>query len=297
MIISASYRTDIPAFHGDWFRARLEAGECLVANPYGGKPYRVDLRPRSVDGFVFWTRNAKPFLPVLDALYAAGRTFMVQFSLTAYPRILEPSVPTIDQAVAQIREISHRFGPRAAVWRYDPVLYTDLTPAAFHRDRFTGLADRLAGAVDEVQISFAHIYRKTKRNLGAAAQAGGFAWWDPPDDDKRSLAAELAEVAATRGMSLSVCSQPQYLAGRARPARCIDAARLADIAGRPVTAPGRGHRPECGCHASRDIGAYDSCRHGCVYCYAVNSASAVQRALAAHDPDGDCLVPRRRKNL
>ncbi|MDE0797469.1 MAG: DUF1848 family protein, partial [Alphaproteobacteria bacterium] len=31
MIISASYRTDVPAFHADWFRARLADGVCEVA--------------------------------------------------------------------------------------------------------------------------------------------------------------------------------------------------------------------------------------------------------------------------
>lgn len=61
MIISASYRSDIPAFHADWFRARLNAGFCEVANPYSGKPYRVALRGDGVDGYVFWTRNASPF--------------------------------------------------------------------------------------------------------------------------------------------------------------------------------------------------------------------------------------------
>jgi hypothetical protein len=33
MIISASYRTDIPAFFGEWFMNRLRAGICKVVNP------------------------------------------------------------------------------------------------------------------------------------------------------------------------------------------------------------------------------------------------------------------------
>lgn len=34
MIISASYKTDIPTFYGDWFVNRLRAGYCKTLNPY-----------------------------------------------------------------------------------------------------------------------------------------------------------------------------------------------------------------------------------------------------------------------
>ena len=43
MIISASYKTDIPAFYGRWFLNRLDAGYCLMVNPYGGQTHRIDL--------------------------------------------------------------------------------------------------------------------------------------------------------------------------------------------------------------------------------------------------------------
>ena len=92
MIVSASYRTDIPAFYADWFRARLKAGWARVKNPYGGPDYRVRLDREAAEGFVFWTRNAGPFRLVLDELEAAGRPFVVQFTITDYPRVLESSV-------------------------------------------------------------------------------------------------------------------------------------------------------------------------------------------------------------
>ena len=99
MIVSASYRTDIPAFYARWFRRRLEAGLCLVANPYGGGTHEVSLRPGEVDGFVFWTRNIKPLLPELDAVRRIA-PFVVQFTVTGYPRALDASVIPPDDAVA-----------------------------------------------------------------------------------------------------------------------------------------------------------------------------------------------------
>ena len=85
MIVSASYRTDIPAFHADWFRARLADGVCRVANPYGGKPFSVALRGDGVDGYVFWTRNTAPFADAFDDVAALGLPIVVQFTVTRRP--------------------------------------------------------------------------------------------------------------------------------------------------------------------------------------------------------------------
>ena len=49
MIVSASYRTDIPAFYGHWFRRRLADGMAEVVNPYGGQVHRVALTREAVD--------------------------------------------------------------------------------------------------------------------------------------------------------------------------------------------------------------------------------------------------------
>lgn len=287
MIVSASYRTDIPAFYGPWFARRLAAGHALVVNPYGGPPYRVDLRAEAVDGFVFWTRNVGPFVDQLEAVRALGLPFVVQFTLTAYPRSLEASVPRAEEAVRQIRRLAERYGPRAVVWRYDPILFWEAGEAAHHRARFARLAAALDGATDEACVSFAQPYAKTRRNLAGAARRHGLAWRDPALEEKRRLRAALEEIAGARGMTLSVCAQGE-LGGR--PAACIDAQRLADLAGRPFKSRRKGNRPGCLCAESRDLGAYDTCPHGCVYCYAVSARGRAQARHRAHDPASEYLV-------
>ena len=288
MIVSASYRTDIPALYGDWFLNRLAAGHALVANPYGGRPYRVSLRAGEVDGFVFWTRNIGPLAGQLGAV-AAVAPFVVQFTVTGYPRALEPGVIDTDSAVAQIHGLARDWGPRAAVWRYDPIVVTDRMDPAWHRRNFAALAAALEGAVDEAVISFAQIYAKTRRNLDAAARVHGFSWRDPADEAKRELAGEFAAIAAAHGMRLTVCSQAGYTVDGAEAARCIDAGRLSDIAGSAIAARVKGNRPDCLCHESRDIGAYGSCPQGCAYCYAVSSRADAKRFLAAHDAAANSL--------
>ncbi|MBM3491010.1 MAG: DUF1848 domain-containing protein [Alphaproteobacteria bacterium] len=291
MIVSASYRTDIPAFYGDWFRRRLQAGFAQVANPYGGPSYRVPLDAGQATAFVFWTRNVLPFLPVLRQLAAADRPFVVQYTATGYPRALEERVPDMAQAVAGIRAVAEQFGRNVAVWRYDPILLSDLTPAEFHRRRFAELAAALQGSVNEVVASYLSPYRKTTRNLAAAASRHRFAWRPAGPAEMAELLADLEPIAARHGMLLTWCSQPD-LGGR--PARCIDVRRLSAVAGRTIAAPQKGNRPGCDCALSRDIGAYDSCPHGCVYCYAVANRAGALARYRRHDPASAGLGPPSR---
>jgi hypothetical protein len=288
VIVSASYRTDIPAFYARWFLARLEVGFARVINPYGGGAYEVSLRPGEVDGFVFWTRNIRPLLPDLGRVRTVA-PFTVQFTVTGYPRSLESSVIAPDEAVAQLGELRRRFGPRVAVWRYDPIVLTSELHADAHTANFAALARTLAGLVDEVVLSFANPYRKTRRNLDRAARRHGFAWHDPPADEKRALLARLAAIAAEHGIAANLCTQPDLLMPGLGEARCIDTRRLSDVAQAPIAARESGNRPGCRCALSRDIGAYDTCPHGCVYCYAVADRDRALARYRAHDPDAEAL--------
>jgi hypothetical protein len=295
VIVSASYRTDIPAFYARWFLRRLNAGSCAVANPYGGGAYEVSLRAGEIDGFVFWTRNIKPLLPGLDAIRRVA-PFVVQFTVTGYKRTLETSVIPPDEAVAQLRELRRRFGPRVAVWRYDPIVFADGLDEAAHLAGFARLAGALSGMVDEVVLSVVHPYRKTRRNLDRAAARYGFAWHDPPPDEKRDLLRRLAAIAHEHGIAPTLCSQPELLIPEIGEAACIDAERLADVGQRPIACRQRGNRPGCRCAESRDIGAYDTCPHGCVYCYAVADRDRAVANFRRHDPDAPLLsqAPSRR---
>jgi len=295
MIVSAPFRTDVPAYYGRWFMARLDAGFARVANPYGGAEYTVSLAPEDVDGFVFWTRNAAPFADALAEVRRRGFAFVVQHTVTGYPRAVEPAAPEAARAVERMRALARTYGGRAVVWRYDPILDSTLTPPDWHEANFARLAASLAGAVDEVVVSFVQAYRKTARNLDEAARRHGFAWRDPPAEEKRALIARLACIAAGHAMRLSICAQPDLVVPGTQGAACVDAARLSDVAGRAIAAKRKGNRPGCLCHESRDIGAYDTCAMGCAYCYAVSSPAAAQRRLAAHDPEADSLSALRRR--
>lgn len=292
MIISASVRTDIPAFYGRWFQNRLEAGFCRTVNPFNSRQHsRVSLAREDVDGFVFWTKNVRPFLPVLGVVRRRGYPFILQYTINGYPQELESRVVDARRAVDDVHRVSDEFGRRVVVWRYDTILLTTRTPEEFHLRNMEQLAEKLEGTVDEVVVSFAQFYKKTERNLSVAAKKHGFEWTDPDAQIKRRMLQTFAEIASSRGMVLSICTQPELLVDSVQEAKCVDADRLADVSGKSVKAKKQGMRPGCGCFKSRDIGAYDTCPHGCVYCYAVRNRELALARFKQHDPEGEYLYP------
>ena len=158
-------------------------------------------------------------------------------------------------------------------------------------ENFQRIADALSGITDEVVVSFLQLYRKTKLNLDSAAESSSNLWWNPAVEEQRDMAAQLSTLATDRGLQLTICSQPELLTIQ-RPSRCIDSTRLTDLAGHHVGAITKGNRPGCECAESKDIGDYDTCPHGCVYCYAVRSKQIAIDRFKKHDPDSEFLFPR-----
>jgi Domain of unknown function (DUF1848) len=291
MLISASYKTDIPAFYGEWFMNRLDAGYCLMRNPYNRNVTRIELTKQAVDGFVFWTKNLGPFLPSLAEVKHRGFPFMVQYTINGYPRALEVSVLEAAKATEHVRAVTEQFGRDSVVWRYDTILLSSLTPVEFHLDNFGRIAASLRGYTNECVISFAQIYRKTKRNLDRAAADEYFTWREPTGEERRVLLQAFLNIAKQNGMALTICSQPEFASDGVAESHCIDAQRLSHIAGRTIAAKLKGMRETCGCYQSKDIGDYDTCPHGCVYCYAVQNRELARRRYSQHDATAELLWP------
>ncbi len=266
-----------------------------MRNPYSGQVYSVDLTRDSVDGIVFWTKNIGPFVESLKEVQKRGYPFMIQHTITGYPRELEARVVDSVQSIEHLKAVTDLYGPEVVIWRYDPILISSLTSFEWHLQNFENLAKALEGVTDEVVVSFAQTYKKTKRNMEAAAQCFGFQWQESeslPDDLLKAFGIKLAEIARGYSMQLKVCSQKKLLVpGLVEEARCVDAERLGRIAQRSLTQSIKlqGNRKECGCFASKDIGEYDTCPHGCVYCYAVQQREKALDHYKAHDPTSEFL--------
>lgn len=271
-VISASRRTDIPAIYGAWFMDKIEKGECSVMNPFNGKVDTVSLKLADVDGIVFWSRNYHPMIENLKRLHDMGYRFYCQFTINGYPRFLEKSSPSVSLAVKTAHELCNLFGPKAVVWRYDPIILTSATDYDWHMQNIERIADGLKGATDACVISFVDWYRKVDRNLNPVLQSRGLTASNPSAGEMKALAGAMGEAVRLRGMKLQACCEPDVESHEIHRASCVDSVRLSQVTGKDLSRlPPAPTRAGCGCRASRDIGAYDTCPLGCAYCYASRS--------------------------
>lgn len=268
MIISASRRTDLPAFFPEWLMARFRAGNATVRNPRNpGQVREVSLRADAVDGIVFWSKNPAPLLPFLDELDAMGYVYYFQFTLTPYGKTIEPGLPDKARLLQTFRRLSRCVGRGRVHWRYDPILFAPGIGAAQHRAWFAELAEALWEDTSGCTISFLDSYRK----LNAVFRTYGLR--APDEQESADLCAALSEIAARYGVTLDACCESGAVSRGIPAAHCVDSALLERLSGEPSLFARRerrdnGQRPGCGCAPSVDIGSYGTCRHGCIYCYA-----------------------------
>lgn len=261
LLISASRRTDIPAFFADWFSDCLSRGAAAYRNPYSGRPASVSLARDDVAAFVFWTRNPRPFLPVLVRLEKAGYRSVFHVTVTGYPGALEPAAPPLAEAVDAFRGLSGTVGPARVLWRFDPILPGEGPSETVAR--FERVSAALEGLSARCTLSIAHPYRKSLR---ATRNAPGL--WRP-SKGLRGAVERIAAIGRARGFRMVSCCSPALRDWGIPGAACVDADLLSSLyPPMPVCAARSPVREGCLCAASRDIGTYRTCRHGCLYCYA-----------------------------
>lgn len=289
-IVSASRRTDVPAFHARWLVGRVRAGFCHWVHPYTATVRRVSLRPEDVTAFVFWTRQPGPLMPHVDALRAAGYPMLFQLTVTGYGPPVESHNPPAETALRHAEELARRLGPDAVLWRYDPiVLSAEMTPA-WHVERFGRLAARLEGTTRRCTFSFVDFYGKTERNLAKVEAGAGVRFERPGGEEKRVLARELGAIAGERGMRFLSCCDDSLLGEGVGKSRCVDPDAVGAVrGGNPPDLPARPTRKDCGCVRSVDVGSYDTCAFGCAYCYATGSRETALRRIREADPEDSLL--------
>ena len=280
MIISASRRTDIPAFYTDWFINRLNAGYCRVKNPYNpAQTRRVSLLSEDVDGIVLWTKNAAPLLPKLSTMNSYSYYF--QYTITPYHSDVESGLAdkktTVIPAFLKLADI---IGPRRMIWRYDPIIITPRYSYHYHVIAFTRLCELLAGSTEKCVISFAIAYKSIAKNLAEIGHV------ELEFRDKTRLAEALLPIAKDHGITLCACCEwPGLYELGVQRVSCVDA----ELFG--VDAPrDKNQREGCNCAVSVDIGAYNSCMNGCRYCYANHNETMVRNHYARHNADSELLI-------
>jgi len=293
MIISASRRTDIPAWYSQWFMNRIREGWCAVPNPMNMNQVKsVSLNPRSVEAIVFWSKNPKPMMNHLDELKNMGYHYYFQFTLNDYPPEFEPNVPNLEDRINTFKELSRKIGWMSVVWRYDPIIISNMTDYAFHLDKFSTLAEELHGVTKRVVVSIIDYYQKTDRRL-SKLEDEGFNFEREADQSKKmeDFLKQIAGIATRHDMEIYSCAEEcDYSFVGVPPGSCIDQALINNLWGFNIPyEKDKYQRKACMCHKSTDIGINDTCIHGCRYCYSTRSLEMAERRHNEHDPNSPVL--------
>lgn len=280
IIISASRRTDIPAFYMDWFMQGIQDGFFEVTNPYNQHDSRVPAAPEAVHSIVFWSKDFKRFLDggYGEALNRMGYRLFFNFTINSASEWIEPGIPPLEERLETLGRLCEKFGPECINWRFDPICFYTLPggASAHNLDDFPGIAEAAGRlGIHRCITSFMDHYPKIKKRL---VKIPGFAFQEPPMETKTALLERMAAHLKPLGISLFTCCEKEVMAALApdteiRPSACISGRLLTTLFGGKVSLrkdSGQRVKQGCGCSVSSDIGSYKDqpCRHNCLFCYA-----------------------------
>lgn len=287
MILSASRRTDIPSFYGEWFINRINKGFLFVRNPFNpAVVYKININPGIVDCIVFWTKNPNSFIDKLPFLEKYKYYFL--FTVTPYDRTLEKNLPDKKNIINTFRILSGKIGEERVIWRYDPVIYTDKINMDYHLENFKYLCKELHKYTTKCIISFIHMYNKCKRNLNGTGAR------ELADEEMFVISEKMVQIANNYNIKIETCANKTDLSACGiSPGSCIDKKLIEKIVGRNLNiSKDKNQRKECNCFESVDIGVYNTCLHNCLYCYANYNFETAGQNFKRHDPESPFLTGR-----
>lgn len=283
MILQTGMRTDIPAFYSDWFINRIKEGYVLVRNPYNQSAViKYQINPDVVDLIAFCTKNPAPMLKHMDILKPYGQYWFV--TITPYGREIEPNVPDKKQVMDNFKILSKTVGVDCVGWRYDPIFISDKYSLDFHIDAFEKMAKELSEYTNTCIISFIDLYEKVLRNFPQVRMVSR--------GERLNIGKTFSEIGRKYGITIKACAEGEELKNCGIDCNgCLTKATYEIALNARLNIPKiKGQRNECACFFGNDIGAYDTCRHFCRYCYANSDRRAVLNNSKLHNPESPFLI-------
>lgn len=288
MIINTGQRTDIPAFYSEWFYNRIKEGFVYVRNPYyPSKVTKYILDPSIVDCICFCTKNPIPMMKRLNEINNYRQFWFV--TITPYLKDIEPNVPHFNKIINAFKILSNKLGSKCTVWRYDPIFINDKYTIEFHLKAFEYMCYQLSGYTKMCVISFIDLYKKTKNNFP-----------DIKEVDislQHYLIKKFVDIAQRYNINIYTCLENKDFAKYGVNVNgCMTKEILEDALNIQLKIDRGYSRKGCFCLLGNDIGAYNSCLHGCLYCYANTEKRSVISNYRLHNCHSPMLIGSLKKD-
>ena len=283
MILNTGLRTDIPGFFSEWFYNRIDDGFVYVRNPYAkNQIYSYRLDPELIDCIIFCTKNPKPMFENLEKIDKFNQYWHI--TITPYEKEIEPNVPPINDVLESFKYLSKKLGKENVTLRYDPIFINEKYSLEKHIESFEYIANSLSDYTTEAIISFIDLYEKTKRNFPKAREV--------TKDERLKLGEEFAQIGKKNNIRIKTCVEGTELDKFGIDSSgCMTKEVIERAINKNLNIPKQKARNgECYCLLNNDIGEYNTCAHGCLYCYANSNKKLVKRNLKLHDPKSPILI-------
>lgn len=254
-----------------------------VRNPYN--PPQITkylLNPEVIDIMVFCTKNPLPMLDRISLLSEFDTFWFV--TITPYGKEIEPYVPPKEQVIRSFQQLSTLVGSERMSWRYDPIFITDQYSIDYHIEQFAQMSKMLSGYTSQCVVSFIDLYEKTKRNFRGIRSV--------TTEVQEILISAFSQIAKEHGFQIHLCCENAGLIRENVDADgCLSKAVLEKALGCKLNVPKKkAARSECSCLLGADIGAYNTCGHGCLYCYANYDKATVTKNMRLHNVSSPLLI-------
>lgn len=282
MIINIGQRTDIPAFYSDWFYNRIKQGYVYVRNPYyPSKVTKYILKPDIVDCLCFCTKNPAPMLDRLNEIDNYRQFWFI--TITPYLKDIEPYVPHFNEVIESFKRLSNKVGKTCIGWRYDPIFINDRYTVDYHFKVFECMAKELSGYTERCVISFIDLYEKTKNNFPDVKEVSR--------DVQTAIVKEFVRIARKYNVKIYTCLEnKEFEIYGVNCKGCMSKEVIEEAVGIQLDIKTSKVRKGCDCLLGNDIGAYNTCLHGCLYCYANTDKKTVHNIFKKHDPTSPMLI-------
>ena len=283
MILNTGLRTDIPGFFSEWFYNRIEEGFVYVRNPYvKNQIYSYRLDPELIDCIIFCTKNPKPMFENLEKIDKFNQYWHI--TITPYEKEIEPNIPPMNDVLESFKYLSKKLGKENVTLRYDPIFINEKYTLEKHIESFEYIANSLSDYTTEAIISFIDLYEKTKRNFPKAREV--------TKDERLKLGKEFAQIGKKNNITIKTCVEGTELDKFGIDSSgCMTKEVIERAINKNLNIPKQKARNgECYCLLNNDIGEYNTCDHGCLYCYANSNKRLVKRNLKLHDPKSPILI-------
>ena len=271
-VISASRRTDIPAFYLSWFIDAVKSGKIKVRNPYNKKiHFDVKLDPASVEWIVFWSRNYASFLK--HNHFFIDYNLFFHFTIVTHHPMMEQNYLQTEKALKQIEMLANIYGSDHIIWRYDPIVIWENNSTVetnFQRPHFEFLCSKMSEiGVKSCYFSFVSEYAKFKQRLKKISPK--IKLLQQSESEKFNILQIINDISNKHKIQLYSCCNDRLTGNGILKGSCISGYLLNRLSDKnKISEAKTATRKDCGCTKSIDIGDYDMqpCYFGCIYCYA-----------------------------